>query len=188
MVTDGLNRDRIEPLHVFFKGATMLPMNLTKIGVLLKNAFPVFWIEGYFHRLGQVLYKLVVIPGISARRSRNRSPTISSSDHHTRQMEESPVVTAITRLIELKWPSWRTCRRYHHASRLVFLETSLGEQKCAYTVCTAACGCWRGEYILSWFEKNGDKIHEGKWMGDLRHIVELFSDFWSKAKTQANLG
>ena len=36
---------------------------------------------------------------------------------------------------------------------------------------------WRGEYILSWFEKDGDKIHEGKWMGDLEHIVELFSRF-----------
>lgn len=96
-------------------------MNLTKIGVLLKNALG-FGSKAIFIDLGKY-FKTDRVQGFQ-REDQETVPQQSLPQITTPgNMEESPVVTAITRLIELKWPSWRTCQRYHHASRLVFLET-----------------------------------------------------------------
>jgi len=149
-------------------------MNLTKIGDLLRNALGL-GSKGIFIESGKYLKPDRV--GGSQREDQETVPPESlPQPPPPGTSEESPVVTAITRLIEdsglhgeivtdtttLRGSvSWE--RAWESRSRKILFALPPVD--------------WRGEYILSWFEKDGDQIHDGKWLGDLEHTVELFSRF-----------
>src|SRR5262249_13193839 len=149
-------------------------MNLTKFGDLLKNALKI-GSKGIFIESGKYLKPNRV--GGSQREDQETVPPESLPQPPTPGTnEESPVVTAITKLLE---------QSGLHAEIVTDTTTLQGgfswerawESKRRKILFASPPADLRGEYILSWFEKDGDQVHEGKWMGDLEHIVELFSRF-----------
>src|SRR5262245_34894561 len=149
-------------------------MNIRKIGDLFRNALGI-GSKGIFIDSGKYLKP---DRGVGSQREDQETVPPKSLPQTTPpgNREESPIVTAITRLIE------------HiglHAEIVTDTTTLQGgfswerawESKRRKILFASPPADLRGEYILSWFEKDGDKINEGKWMGDLEHIVELFSRF-----------
>ena len=159
-------------------------MNLTKIGVLLKNALG-FGSKAIFIDLGKY-FKTDRVQGFQ-REDQETVPQQSLPQITTPgNMEESPVVTAITRLIEQSGLHGELVSDTTTLQGWFFWKRSWGS-KMRHIRFAPPPADWRGEYILSWFEKDGDKIHEGKWMGDLEHIVELFSRFLAKTPGKSGM-
>jgi hypothetical protein len=149
-------------------------MNITKIGDLFRNALGL-GSKGIFIDSGKYLKP---DRGVGSQREDQETvpPESLPQPPTSGTSEESPVVTAITRLIDDRglhgeivtdtttlrgWVSWE--RAWESKRRKILFASPSADL--------------RGEYILSWFEKDGDQTHEGKWMGDLEHTVELFARF-----------
>src|SRR5215831_3655035 len=149
-------------------------MNLTKIGDLIKNALGL-GSKGIFIESGKYL-KPDRVAG-SQREAQETVPPKSLPQTTTPgTREESPVVTAFTGLIEQSGlhgeivtdtttlQGWYRCERAWESKKRTILFAPPPAD-------------WRGEYILSWCDKEGDKVVDGKWRGDLEHTVELFTRF-----------